>query len=546
MITTLHIKNIGIIEDITIDFNDGFNVLTGETGTGKSLIIDSFNIISGGRFSKEMIRHGQNSSLVEACIYKPKSKEAIDGGNIIVSREVFNNGRNLCKINGRLITVAELKFFMSEFVDIHAQYDNQSLMDISKHIKILDSFSAKDILCLKGDYEEKFLEFQNIKSELMKNYGDDMERQRKVDILSYQLNEIDEADLQIGEEEQLEERKKILQSSEKIIQNVNVIENKLENCILEDLEIVIKSLGNIEYLNKFYEEKMKVVNNSYYDLQELLRDISDHSSNLDFDSQTNTEVQSRLDLIFNLKRKYGNSIEEILEYRKEIDNEIRTIENLEDYINGLKLKLNNIEDDMYTLSKKIHEVRKENAAKLEKKINAELKSLEMENANFKINISFDIDRKFSKNALNKVEFLVSTNIGEEYKSLTKVASGGEISRIMLAIKTITSNVEEVSTVVFDEIDTGISGIAAKSVGEKIKNISKNCQVIAVTHQPILTAMANHHYKIQKHVYDNKTCTDIKLLAEEEVIQEIARISTGSITKTALDHAKELRNTSICA
>lgn len=543
MITNLHIKNIGIIEDIEINFNNGFNVLTGETGAGKTLIIDSLKIIAGGRFSKEMIRANENHSLVEACIFYPNSDLAEDG-NIIVSREIFSNGRNTCKINGRLVTVNELREIMRDIIDIHGQSDNQKLMEVSNHINYLDDFSLEKISILKNEYSEMYKEYCSVKEELNKNYGDDIEKQRMLDLLNYQLDEIKNANLVVGEEEELEEKRKILSNSEKISGSLNETSNELNNHVLDGLSKSIKYMSKIENYSDIYKEKLIQIQSVYYDLEDITSQISDFTYDIEYDQDTARNVEERLDMIYSLKRKYGNNISEILTYKNSLVSQINEIENKEEYIKIQKEKLNALENKMRNIANTMTAIRKENALLLEKKINEQLTELEMKNASFLVSIL--PEDEFNKNGLDKVEFLVSTNVGDDFKPLTKIASGGEISRIMLAIKVVLSDLDNTPIMIFDEIDTGISGTAAMSVSQKIKKISKSHQIICVTHLAVVAAKADYNYCIKKEVDCNSTKTKVSLLTETEALNEIARISSGEITKIALQHAQALRNLSIGA
>ena len=539
MISLLHIKNIGIIDDLSINLNEGLNILTGETGAGKTLIIDSLGIISGERFSKEMIRTGENFSFVEACFYLPDNENSIDG-NIIVSREIYSNGRNMCKINGRMVTVNELKSFMQNIVDIHGQHDNQYLLNQELHIEYLDSFANNKIKKYKEEYKELYTRYLNIKNELNENLGDDKEKQRKLDLLNYQFNEIEKANLKIEEDKELEGKREIILNSEKINENLSIADMEISEKTMDSINSAIRSLEKIENFKEEYCKQLNALKSTYYDIQEIARDISRLREETYFDGNERKEVETRLDIIFSLKRKYGNTIDEILKYKDEIENEVNRIQNLEEYNSRLKTELLEIENDMHKLSLTMNGIRKESAIELEEKINNELKDLEMKNSKIKINIIFNNERKYSKNGLDNVEFLISTNIGEKEKQLSKIASGGEMSRIMLAIKNVLSNVDIVPVLVFDEIDTGISGIAAKSVGEKLKSISLGHQVLCVTHLGSIAAKGDYNYYINKNVENNKTKTNIELLDEEKTLEEIARIVSGEITEISLKHAKELR------
>lgn len=542
MINTLHIKNMGIIDEITLDLNEGFNVITGETGAGKTLIIGSLQILAGGRFSKEIIRHGEKNSYVEMSIYLPNAGYEED--TVIVSREININGKNTCKINGRLVTVSELKRFMSNIIDIHGQNDNQSLLNVNSHIELVDDYSEKELKPLKIKYTKLYDEYLNIKSELSKNYGDDKEKQRKLDLLNYQVNEIEIAKLKDGEEEELESRRKLIMSSEKISINLQEAENQISNNVVDSMSVALKALEKIEQYNEEYSNVINRLKEAYYEVQEVSYDLSSFNEDMYYDEEEQNKIEERLDLINSLKRKYGNTISEILEYKEKVNQEIFEIENLEDYINDLKNKLKKLEKEMLELAKEMNSVRTKYGEILSKKINKELKELEMKNARFNIKIDFQNDNKFNCNGLDKVEFVISTNVGDEAKSLIKIASGGEMSRIMLAIKSVLAEVDKIPVIIFDEIDTGISGIAANATGEKMKKISKTHQVLCVTHLASIAAKGEYNYFVSKKVENETTKTSIKQLNEEEVLKEIARISSGTVTDISINHAKELRNTKI--
>ena len=543
MITTLHIKNIGIIDDLSIDLNNGLNVLTGETGAGKTLIIDSLGIISGGRFSKEMIRKGENNSFVEICMYEPKNENSIDG-NIIVSREINSNGRNMCKINGRMVTVNELKNFMSKFIEIHGQNDNQSLLDNKFHLKYLDGFIGDELLKYKQEYKEKYTRYIEIKQELKANYGDEKERERKLDLLKYQFNEIEEADLKEKEEEELEEKRKIMLNSEKISNSLNEADEAIEENSIDSINLAIRAMEKIEGIDTKYETITSNLKNIYYDLQELSRDISNEKEDIYFDEQERNEVEERLDLIYSLKRKYGNNILEILNYKEEIEKEIQHIENLDEYNQKLKKELKQIKEQMTKLAINIHKLREEYAKVLGININKILEDLEMKNAKINIHVDYK-EEEFFENGKDEVEFYITTNLGEDEKQLSKIASGGEMSRIMLAIKKVLADTDKMPVLIFDEIDTGISGKAANAVAEKLNSISKNHQVLCISHLPSIAASADYNYFISKRVLNDRTNTNIKLLNEEETIKEIARISSGEINEATIQYATQLRNKKAC-
>ena len=536
MISTLHIKNIGIIDEIMIDFSKGFNILTGETGAGKTLIIGALGIVAGGRFSKEMIRKGENHSFVEVSIYLPNHPKAVDG-NIIISREIFENGRNTCKINGRLVTVNELKEFMNNIINIHGQNDNQNLLNKENHIKYLDKFLGKEFLSKKNEYTELYNKYVDINRKLKENYGDEKEKQRKLDLLNYQVNEIKNASLKINEDEELEEQRNLIINAEKISKSLNEADMQINENALNSISIAIKKLEKIEDINIKYQKTLSSLKSNYYDLQEIAIDLNHYNSDTSFEEKERDEIENRIDEINDLKRKYGNTIEEILNYKNEVEEEIDKIENLEEKNKELKTELTKVTVELEKRAIELHETRQKYGIELETKINSELADLEMPNAKFKVNIE---NTNFNKDGTDEIEFLITTNKGGDFKPLIKTASGGEMSRIMLAIKTVLSDVDEVPILIFDEIDTGISGKAGNAVGEKLKTISKNHQVIIVTHLASIAAKGDSNYYIYKEVEGDNTKTRIKNLNEQEVIEEIARIASGIVSEISLKHAMELR------
>ena len=532
MIDNLHIKNIGIIEELSIELNKGLNVLTGETGAGKTLIIDALEIIAGGRFSKEMIRKGEQNSFVEVCIFEPETSKTI-----IVSREINRNGKNLCKINGRLVTVNELKEFMNNYLEIHGQHDNNKLMEKSTHLIYVDNYIGEKISKIKTDYLKIYEAYKKIETKLRENYGNEKERERKLDLLKYQINEIEEANLTIGEESELLEKRKKMQNAEKIYSNLKTASNAIEET---NLETVLRSLEKIETLDSRYENTAQSLRNMYYEIQEISRDISTFSDEIYFDEEERNFIEERLDLIYSLKRKYGNNIEEILEYKESVEKEIEHIENLEQYNEELRKSLKSKEIKMENMADKLHELRIEGSKKFAKKVNEILNDLQMKNA--KLSVKIEKAEEYKETGKDEIEFFIKTNEGEDEKQLAKFASGGEISRIMLAIKSILAKSEGANIMVFDEIDTGISGKTANSVARLLSKIGKSNQVLCVSHLPNIVAIADHNYYISKHITEKRrTKTNIKYLVGEEVIREIARISSGEVNEISMNYASELRS-----
>ena len=382
MITTLHIKNIGIIDDLNIEFGDGFNVLTGETGA--TLIIDAINIICGGRFSKDMIRKGEKYSYVEMNIYMPESKYSIDN-NIIITREIQINGKNSCKINGRLVTVNELKEFMKMFIDIHKQNDNLQILDPEYQIECIDNFNKNETENLLLEYQNEYRKYLRFNNELKSNYGDEREKERRLDLLQYEFDEIDTANLKSGEEEELKEKSIMFENSEKIAKNVYETYNQCSNAA-ECLNNAVKSMENIGHISKTYEDKINYIKSIYYEVEELSRDLNDQNNSMDFDEEERDNIEERLDLIYSLKRKYGNSIDEILDFKEKTRNEIEKINNLDEENNKLRAKIKETEANMNKLALKLHVLREKISKEISEEINNELSELEMPNAKFSVMI----------------------------------------------------------------------------------------------------------------------------------------------------------------
>lgn len=531
MLGQLHIKNIGIIDEITINFEDGLNILSGETGAGKSLIIDSINAITGSRLSKDIIKRGESSALVEACFF--------DKEDIILTREFYQNGRNICKINGSMVTLANFKEIGERLIDIHGQHDNQSLLNEKTHINLLDSFADKDISNLKNKYIELLSEYKKTKIEIEKSYGDPFERARRLDLLKYQNEEIINSNLKIGEDEELEAKRVLIMNYEKIAKSLNEAYSLLDNSSIESLGNAIHQINIISDFDKKYEVILQSMNDAYYSLKDASSEIANMIEATEFDENEQCEIEERLDLIFSLKRKYGNDIESILKYNDEISNEINYLENSDEIVEKLQNKLSNIEKELKEVALKIRNVRIKTASIVAEKINEQLQDLEMKKAF--IEFEFKESENFLDDGMDIIQILIATNLGEGLKPLSKIASGGEISRVMLAIKTILCNYDNVPTMIFDEIDTGISGQAGKAVAEKMKIIGKTHQVICVTHLPTIAAAGDSNYFIEKVVENDRTKTKITKLNENEVVHEIARILAGNdITKAVLQHAKEIR------
>lgn len=532
MLGQLHIKNVGIIDEITINFEEGLNILTGETGAGKSLIIDSISAITGSRMSKEIIKNGESMALVEACFFQGDETQ-------ILTREFYKNGRSVCKIDGRMVTLNELRKIGENLIDIHGQHDNQSLLDEKTHIELLDKFSGVELASLKSEYSIEYEKYKDIKEKIKQSYGDPTLRARRIDLLKYQKEEIEEASLKEGEEEELNNSRNIIMNAERIAKSLNKSYSLLNEAVIDNIETITYELSNISSFDKKYEQILQTINDSYYSLKDAESEISGYLDDVNFDESKQEEIEERLDLIHSLKRKYGSDIPNILKYLDEVTSELDFLENSEEIVNKLKNELEISEDKLNKIALKISEIRKQASKDIEAKVNEQLQDLEMKKAY--IEFEFEKSDVLLENGIDLVQIMICTNIGEGVKPLSKIASGGEVSRVMLALKTILCMYDNIPTMIFDEIDTGISGQAGKAVGEKMKIIGKTHQVIVVTHLPVIAAAGDANYFIEKYTKDDRTLTKVTRLEEKDVVKEIARILAGNdLSDAVLKHAEEMR------
>ena len=562
MLRQLDIHNIALIEHISLEFGKGFHVLTGETGAGKSIIIDSINAILGERISKDLIRTGKEKALVEAVFEIGNGKlsgtleslgiEPEEDGTLMISREFTLAGKNTCRINGKMATISMLKEIGERIIDIHGQYDNQSLLRTENHSMLLDSFGGDSIESFKRNYSKILIEYKDIKNKLKELSGVGSEREKKIDLFKFQIDEIKKARLKLGEEEELNQQRLVLSNSEKIIGVLSstyellLSGNNIKNSAVDNLNEAIAGMNGIQKLGEKYSDLSKRLGELSYQLEDITEEIRKEKEQVEYNPDALEQIEERLDLLFKLKRKYGSTIEEIGNYCAKIEGELEVLVKSEEVVMELQEQLEQVNDQLFKTAIGLNQERKKAAEHLEGKISFELDDLEMKRATFKVHIEFDDvcdihgNRKYNTNGLDKIEFMISPNPGEPLKPLAKIASGGEMSRIMLAIKTILANVDEIPTLIFDEIDSGVSGRAAQKVGHKLSFISKNHQVLCVTHLAQIAAMADEHYLIEKFSSEDSTQTKVLKLQGDGIMNEIARILGGAnISDITLKHAAEM-------
>lgn len=542
MLSQLIISNIAVIEHCEVNMSRDFNVLTGETGAGKSLIIDSLNMVLGERGNRELIRHGAKSAKVEALFYlegdalKAVSElvDGIEGGELILCRELFEDGRNVCKINGSLATVASLREVGKLIVNIHGQHDGQKLLSQANHIEYLDNFAKNNNISDK--YKKIYDEKRSLEKQLSEITTGELERQQRLDILKHWSNEIENAALREGEDEELTDKRDKMRNSEKLRSAVSAAYQMLyasDGAAFERLSEASVNLENASGYDKDLEPLSEEIKDALYKIEDASRELSSYCDSLEYDPSELENITDRLDLIFRLKSKYGQSIGEILEYQKKCEEEIAFLENAEQNASDIQKRLSEIEKEIKTAADNLTKTRKSAAKNIRDAVQNELSDLDMQKVKFDIDIE---EIPYSQNGCDRVEFMVSTNPTEPLKPLQKIASGGEMSRICLALKTVLSDEDTVPTLVFDEIDTGVSGRAAQKIGEKMKKLGAKKQVIAITHLPQIASLAGSHYLIRKDDF----LTSVTLLERKSRIDEIARIISGNdITETAKSAAEEM-------
>lgn len=549
MLTSLKIENVAIIESAAIEFGCGLNVLTGETGAGKSIVIDSINAILGERTSRDIIRTGAQSAKVYAVFEDVNAKvrkfldeNGIDceDGVLIINRTLSREGKNVCRLNGAPVTVSMLREIGSELIDIHGQHDNQALLSPEKHCGFVDSFAGNAEII--ADYREKYGRLCEVRSKLKKLTTDESSKSQRIDFLTYQIDELEKAEITPGERDELKARKTLINNSQKVIESLNVAYEALK-ADGAGIDMITDAESEISDASAYMEalgEASEKITDIRYELEDIAETVRDAMSGVDFDQSELEEIDERLDLLYRLSKKYGNTEEEMLEYLEKAKTELDNIAFSEEKVKELQKQEKEALSETEAAAKKLTESRKAAGEKLSEAICSELEFLDMPNVRFVVKCD---DIGLTENGKDEIEFLISANVGEEPKPLAKIASGGELSRIMLAIKNVLAETDGVDTMIFDEIDTGVSGRAAQKIAMKLRSASKGRQVICVTHLAQIAAQGDVHLYISKSVSDGKTYTNIKSLIEEDRVAEIARIMGGmEITKLQLESAREmLRN-----
>lgn len=559
MLLELEVKNFALIDELRIEFDKGLNILTGETGAGKSIIIDAVNMAIGERADREFVRTGTNKCIIQAVFSKEGISElenifneyGIDGGEesiLVVTREIYSNGRSVSRINGTVVTQTVLKLITEKLIDIHGQHEHQSLLNSNFHIDLLDAYGGKEINDVLQVVSAKYTKLTSLEKILSSICSSEMEREKRIDLLKFQIQEIDAAKLKIGEEEELNQQRTLLANSEKIYNVIaksyaSLYEADYQSSILDNISKIVNELHGIATFDGELSHYHEVMEDIQYKIQDVSREMRRYRDQIDFDPGLLQEIEKRLDVINNLKRKYGTSIKEILEYRDKIYKELELYENSKEEIERLNNAITQQKSELQDLSLKLSKLRKEAALSLERELVTVLKELNMGKTSFKVDIKqvkdSDDEFKFSSKGIDEVEFMISTNLGEPLKSLSKIASGGEMSRIMLALKTILAYIDHIPCLIFDEIDTGVSGRTAQVVGDKLYHISTNHQVICITHLPQIACMADAHYLIEKKEASNSTKTIVKKLDHTKRIYELGRLLGGELTEITLKHAEEM-------
>ncbi|TPR44694.1 DNA repair protein RecN [Apilactobacillus micheneri] len=556
MLENLSISNLAIIDKLEIDFSSGMTVLTGETGAGKSIIIDAVGLLAGNRGSQKFIRNGSNKLLIQGLFVFPQdglTYKILDGlgidhsdGSVILQREIYRNGKNICRVNGILVNTTTLKRIGSTVVDIQGQNDSQDLMQPDKHVKLLDEFGSDELQPLLKKYNHYYEKYNRLSKLIEEKRNNEKEWSQRLDMLQFQENEIGNANLENGEEERLSKERDHLQNYQKIVDSLNLSFSAINgDDAISPLDMIgqaMNAMQSIEDVDSKFGEISDNIKDAFYLLQDASDNISDQVDLQEFDYNRLEEIEERLNIIYELKRKYGDSIEQILQHYDNVKNELSSMQSDKETGEDLTEQYKHTYDKLETVAQKISSVRHKVSVGLENAIHQQLSDLYMSKTEFKVVFNKLPNKSFNQFGNEHVEFYMRTNPGESLLPLSKIASGGEISRILLALKTVFASSQGITSIVFDEVDTGVSGRVAQAIADKISSISRQSQVLCITHLPQVAAMADHHYFIKKEVSNDRTNTNLVKLGSDARVEELARMLSGStVTKLTMEHANELLN-----
>ena len=549
MLLEISIKNFAIIESISLNFEKGMTVLTGETGAGKSIIIDAMNMMLGARATTEVIRHGAPKAEIEG-LFSIESNRALEeifdeqglelSDEIIIRREILQNGRSISRVNGQMVNLSVLRTIGQQLVDIHGQHDQEELMRPHRHIQMLDEFGDTSFFELKEAYQMSFDNYRRMRKQVLDIKKNQQEHKARIEMLEFQMTEIEAANLKAGEDVTLNQERDRLLNHKHIADTLTNAYSMLDNEEFSSLANVRSAMNDMESLEEFdpeYREISSSLSESYYVLEDITKRLESIIDDLDFDGNRLMQVESRLDLIHTITRKYGGSVDDVLEYFAKITDEYNLLTGNNLSSEDMEIELKKLEKNLVDLAGQVAQARHKIAQDLEAEIKQELQDLYMEKAQFQVRFS---QGKFSREGNESVEFYISTNPGEDFKPLVKVASGGELSRLMLAIKSAFSRKEGKTSIVFDEVDTGVSGRVAQAIAQKIHKIGQNGQVLAISHLPQVIAIADYQFFIEKISNEHSTVSTVRLLTVEERIEEVAKMLAGeNVTESALNQAREL-------
>ncbi len=551
MLKELSIRHFAIIEHVRLSFEDGFHVLTGETGAGKSILIDALSLAVGGRASADFVRHGEKKAEIEA-LFEISADHPVCGilgemglepeeDLLLIRREITASGKSTCRINGSPVTLSMLKKVGRSLLDIHGQHEHQSLLRTEEHLEWLDAFGDQTLKDLRREYEALYNEYRALEKELERLTSDERETARRIDLLNYQLQEIAAANLTAGEDQELEQERNRLVNAEKLVKAAGDAFEELyaEGRGNDSLQNALNHLEEIVRYDESVGPVLELVQSAVYQVEEAIRLLGRYRDELEFEPERLNQVEERLDLIHQLKRKYGDTIESILAYGETVAEELEELRNRDENREEVKRKLEVVREELEGVASRLTSARKRAAERLERRMEEELSDLNMANTAFRVALQ-PSERGFTPTGCDRVEFQIAPNPGEPLRPLAKIASGGELSRLMLALKTIFIDVDPIDTVVFDEIDTGVSGRAAQSIAEKMAGLARKNQVLCITHLPQVACMADHHYLIAKEVSAQKTRTRVERLNAEGRATELARMLGGvEVTTTTRRHAEEM-------